>query len=263
MNESWMRMDINKYLQRINLTEPITNDLASLRKLQETHLLHVPFENLDVIYKEPIYLNVPRIYDKIVTRHRGGFCYEVNGLFHWALTELGFRATLGSATVWRQDGYWAKEDTHMVIFVEIAGVTYLTDVGFGDANYQSILIHGKEQTDVSGTYQVVLKDNGWYQLTRKNEHGEWIPLYRFRKEAKEFRDFHEGIVFNQVSTGSSFTKHKLTTLATSTGRITLRDYDLTIRENGVVTKKEVNEAERINLLKDTFQLNLAELSNEE
>ena len=74
----------------------------NLSELQNLHLQHIPFENLDVIRKIPIYLNLKTIYEKIVVHHRGGYCYEVNGLFHALLCELGYDAHLVSATVLRQ-----------------------------------------------------------------------------------------------------------------------------------------------------------------
>ena len=70
---------------------------------------HMPFENLDVIRKVPIYLNLQRIYEKIVSRKRGGYCYELNGLFNWLLTELGYDAHLIAATVRRPTGNGQKQ----------------------------------------------------------------------------------------------------------------------------------------------------------
>jgi N-hydroxyarylamine O-acetyltransferase len=49
-------------------------------------------------------LDTDALFDKIVRRRRGGFCYELNGLFAALLRELGFDATLKSAKVFRPDG---------------------------------------------------------------------------------------------------------------------------------------------------------------
>ena len=88
-------MDHINYLKRFqasDLTEPSFEHLA---ELQFRHMQHVPFENLDVIRRVPIYLNLLTIYEKLVTARRGGYCYELNGLFHWLLNMrlyLGMRA---------------------------------------------------------------------------------------------------------------------------------------------------------------------------
>lgn len=248
-------MDIQAYLKRIKASENINLDLESLRKLQQAHLFHVPFENLDVMRREPIYLNIEHMYKKIVESNRGGYCYEVNGLFHWALSALGFNASLGSATVRRPQGYWAKEDTHMIIFVKIENAIYLTDVGFGDSNYHSIPLDGSEQADASGTYKVIEADETWYHLTRQNEE-DWTPLYRFQLKEKRLIDFHEGIVFNQVSPGSSFTHHDLVTKATPTGRITLRDQTLITKENGIIEKADLTDKEKAQVLLNTFNIQI-------
>src|SRR5690625_6632327 len=87
----------------------------------------IPFENLDVGRKIPIYLNLETIYEKVVQQKRGGFCYEVNGLFHWLLVTLGFQAQLVAATVKRPSGVWAKTDTHVGIIVELNDKQYLVD----------------------------------------------------------------------------------------------------------------------------------------
>src|SRR5690625_2919330 len=94
-------MKINNYLHRIGLTNVKENNLETLKLLQMNHLLHVPFENLDVIHHVPIPLNIETYYKKIVTNHRGGFCYELNGLFNWLLQQLQYNCYLVAATVLR------------------------------------------------------------------------------------------------------------------------------------------------------------------
>ena len=84
---------LKPYLERIGLDLPLAADAESLRRLQMAHLLHVPFENLDIALGRPIRLGLTTLYDKIVTHRRGGFCYELNGLFAWLLDDLGFEVT--------------------------------------------------------------------------------------------------------------------------------------------------------------------------
>ena len=112
-------MDIELYLKRFHALSLKEVSLQNLGALQNLHLHHIPFENLDVIRHVPIYLNLKTIYEKIVGQHRGGYCYEVNGLFHALLCELGYDAHLISGTVLRQPGKWAKPDTHAAILVNL------------------------------------------------------------------------------------------------------------------------------------------------
>src|SRR5512145_3494995 len=92
-------MDVEAYLARIGYDGPLAVDPQVLRDLHRAHLLAVPFENLDIHHGRRIELGLDSIYDEIVRRRRGGFCYELNGLFAWLLERLGFELQRHSARV--------------------------------------------------------------------------------------------------------------------------------------------------------------------
>src|SRR5919109_1202974 len=102
-------MNIQAYLDRIGYRGPLEPTAETLRALHVAHLLGVPFENLNIGMGWPIVLDEAALFDKIVVRRRGGFCYELNGLFAALLRELGFDVTLLSAGVARQDGGFGPE----------------------------------------------------------------------------------------------------------------------------------------------------------
>ena len=93
-------MNLEAYLKRINYSGDLTPSITILKQLQKTHLLNVPFENLDIHYGHPIELDLDKIYHKIVVRKRGGFCYELNGLFQNMLNIIGFDSKIISARVY-------------------------------------------------------------------------------------------------------------------------------------------------------------------
>lgn len=238
------------YLNRFHAN--LTNEISynSLKELQFLHMQHVPFENLDVIRRTPIYLNLERIYEKVVTRKRGGYCYELNGLFHWLLKELGYQANLVAATVQKPDGSWAKADTHAAIVVEL-DQAYLMDVGFGDSTLSPIPLDGTAHTDHSGTYWVTHNSDNFYELNRQTgEHNR--VLYKFSRVYKQLLDFHEGCVYNQVSKKSTFTHDDLITRATTNGRITLSGMQLSRTVNGKKDKTELTEEEKQHVLVTQF-----------
>lgn len=247
-------MDATSYLKRFNAYPIEERFLQDLARLQSLHMQHIPFENLDVIRKVPIYLNLESIYEKIVNQRRGGYCYELNGLFHWLLQELGFDAKLVSATVLKPDGTAAKADTHAAILVEL-DAPYLLDVGFGDSTISPIPLGGERHTDHSGTYKIEAYDETLYNLIREEDGKERI-LYRFGTEEKQLSNFHEGCVFNQVSEESSFTHDDLVTRATDDGRITLSGLQLTRSENGEKHKTELSAEEKKKILKSEFGIEL-------
>jgi len=92
----------------------------------------VPFENLDIHLKRPIVLEDNALFDKIVTRKRGGFCYELNGLFAALLRALGFDVVMLSAGVANPEREFGPDFDHMALLVTLEQ-SWLADVGFGDS----------------------------------------------------------------------------------------------------------------------------------
>src|SRR5688572_15967516 len=104
-------INVDAYLERIGLRRDELSVAAdSLCRLQHSHLLAVPFENLDIHWKRPITIDVARFYEKIVEQKRGGFCYELNGLFNELLRSLGFTTRLISARVFNGKAHGPEYD---------------------------------------------------------------------------------------------------------------------------------------------------------
>ena len=90
---------VEKYLKRIKFDKTPKPDLDTLKELHQAHLLNIPFENLDIHLKKEISTDSGRLFDKIVNNSRGGFSYELNGLFNELLVSLGYETTIVSARV--------------------------------------------------------------------------------------------------------------------------------------------------------------------
>jgi len=110
-------MDTNAYLERIGYRGGTRPNSDVLSRLHRKHLLSTPFENLDIRLGRPIVLSRKAFYDKIIERHRGGFCYELNGLFATLRDELGFRVSMLSARVARKSGGLILDFDHMTLLV--------------------------------------------------------------------------------------------------------------------------------------------------
>src|SRR5712671_3170173 len=121
-------MDFHAYLQRINYAGSLAPDNETLRLLHLAHLRTVPFENLSIHTNDAIVLDDDALFEKIVVRRRGGFCYELNGLFAALLRELGFEVELVSAQVARTDGGFSPDFDHMALLV-VRDERWLADVG--------------------------------------------------------------------------------------------------------------------------------------
>ncbi|MEM7502529.1 MAG: arylamine N-acetyltransferase [Pseudomonadota bacterium] len=126
-------MKLSKYLDRIGFSGNASPTVASLTELMRAHTLGVPFENLDVQLGRALTTSVDTAYSKIVETGRGGWCYEQNGLFGWALTQIGFAVTRLSAAVRLEERGDIALNNHLTLLVQCddGATDYLVDVGFG------------------------------------------------------------------------------------------------------------------------------------
>jgi N-hydroxyarylamine O-acetyltransferase len=240
-------MNISKYLERIQIYKIQEPSYSFLSKLQLQHLLTVPFENLDIHEGKKIVLDESLLYEKIVSRGRGGFCYELNGLFCRLLRTVGFTAQIVSARVYMPArNLFSPEFDHMAILVDIED-SYLVDVGFGDTFRRPIAMPDGAVEDVSGKYQI-RSDKDQFVL-EKLQSDNWQPVYSFTIQPKAISDFEEMCSFNQTSPESHFTQQLICTIATETGRISLSDDYLTVTDGNTKRKIKVKSSEdfRLNL----------------
>ena len=120
-------MNIQAYLDRLDYHGSREPTATTLRALHVAHMLAVPFENLNIGMGWPIVLDQDALFEKIVLRRRGGFCYELNGLFAALLHALGFDVTLLSAGVARTGGGFGPDFDHMTLLVATDDRRPMTD----------------------------------------------------------------------------------------------------------------------------------------
>jgi N-hydroxyarylamine O-acetyltransferase len=220
-------MNIKAYLERINYRGSRAPTAQTLRELQVAHLLAVPFENLSIHANEPIVLDDNALFDKVVVRRRGGFCYELNGLFAALLRSLGFKVEMLSASVANAEGSFGPDFDHMTLAVTLEE-RWLADVGFGDSFREPLLLDERlEQVQGERAYEIIEDDA--HLVLRQREDGErkvegkggWKNQYRFSLQPYSYADYAEMCVYHQTSPQSHFTKARVCTRATPEGRITL------------------------------------------
>ncbi len=222
------------YLQRLNYTGPLQPGARTLRALHLAHLQTVPFENLDIILGRPILLDEAALYRKIVERRRGGFCYELNGLFAALLQALGFDVTLLSARVARAEGGFGPEFDHLALLVQLEE-RWLADVGFGESFREPLrLDEPGEQVQSSGRYRLSREGDDW--IYWENDQAQ----YQFRLQPRLLSDFAAMCHYHQSSPQSHFTRRRVCSLATPQGRVTFSDGSLIITTNGQRYERELS-----------------------
>jgi N-hydroxyarylamine O-acetyltransferase len=246
-------MDIATYLQRIGYGGAVTATAETLAALQKSHLLTVPFENLDVHLGKPLNLDTAALFTKIVEQRRGGFCYELNGLLAEVLRQLGFQVSLLSAQVARKQGEFGEEFDHLVLLVHL-DEDWLVDVGFGKSSLEPLSLSRKS----SGSYRLTQEGKYWQVQSLKKDH--WKTQFRFTTEPHQFSEFHRMCVYHQTSPDSRFTQRRLCSRATLEGRITLVDQRLIVtrwgdrQERRLTTEPEYRQA-----LADYFWIKIPEM----
>jgi N-hydroxyarylamine O-acetyltransferase len=248
-------MNVEKYLERIGCQSGLEPTLEMLSELQTLHMQAVPFEDLNIHHNLPIVLKEDHLYKKIVKEKRGGFCYELNGLFAWMLGEVGFKAEKLSASVINDKGVFGPAFDHMALLVHL-DEDYLVDVGFGDSFQKPLRFNERgEQNHGSMSYQIA-KDGDTYILLEQDNrdaHPTMQPQYRFDLQPRGLNDYQERCDFFQYSPESSFRKKTRCSRATPDGRITIFGSRLIVTKNNVKEEKELGSEEEIaQALKEHF-----------
>jgi N-hydroxyarylamine O-acetyltransferase len=252
-------MEKEKYFERIGYRGSTEPTIEVLKALQKCHLLSVPFENLDIHYKIPIELNPPDIFEKIVVKQRGGFCYELNCVFYELLSSIGFNVKMISARVFDlEQQIFSPEFDHLAIIARIGSTDYLADVGFGEFAFSPLKSEPDAiQNDERGNFMIEKYDDLYYNVTKRTREN-WTPEYMFTLEKRDLNEFREMCHYNQTSPLSHFTQNKFCSLATENGRITVTANKVKITEGNAITELAVsNEEEFLNALEKYFQIRLS------
>jgi N-hydroxyarylamine O-acetyltransferase len=226
---------VEAYLERIGADRPAVLDGPALGVLHRAHLRTVPFENLSLHLGERVSLAPDDLVEKIVTRRRGGFCYELNGGFALLLRALGAEVELAAAAVFDGDALGPPFD-HLALVVRLPdGSRWLVDVGFGDHSvYPLDLADGREQADPSGRFQVVQTAGGDLDVLRDGK-----PQYRLEPRPRRLSDFGPTCWYQQTSPSSHFTRSTICSRLTDTGRISLSGRTLIRTEDGTRTEEQL------------------------
>lgn len=232
-------MDTAAYLRRIEHHGGVRADLDTLCALTRGHLMTVPFENLDIHLGQPIELDLERFYRKIVNRRRGGFCYELNGLFAQLLRELGFHVQLLSARVERANGELGPPGDHLALKVFVAGQPYLVDVGFGDSPRAPMKLEPGAVVRERGLEFRLRNARGGLRFEAQGEGGR-RKAYELGTRPRALSFFQPMNDFHQRSPMSFFTQQRLCTMPTPEGRTSLYGETLSVYDGQSTTDHRVD-----------------------
>ena len=248
-------MNTNLYLERIGMRpEDVSHTYEFLKALQQNHICTVPYENLDILNETPIDLSQEALFDKIVTHHRGGYCFELNGAIAHLLKELGFATKCYFARFLKGENEIPVR-RHRVVVTECEGARYVVEVGIGIEAPRDplLLVEDVEQVCSNGTFRFS-KDAflGWV-LQEKIE-GEWMPYYSFTEEEQLDIDFIQPSFYCEKHPASPFNKSPMVAMKTPNGRRAINDHDYKVFEDGelIHIEENVTDARLYEILKSDF-----------
>jgi N-hydroxyarylamine O-acetyltransferase len=239
---------LDAYLARIGYTGPRTPSVETLQALHHAHFYNVPFENLDVVLKRPIRLDPASLTQKIVVGRRGGYCFESNALFMYALQALGFTVSaLAARVLWERVDPAPPARSHMLLMVELEEGFYLADVAFGGQTPPQPLklVAGLEQATTHEPYRLRRTEEGELDL-QAHMAGQWGTLYRFTLHPQLPVDFEYANWFVSTHPDSFFVNNVIAVMPSEGCRYTLFNREFRTRwPDGRVEELRLDDVESV------------------
>lgn len=245
---------LENYFNRIGYHDVAKADIVTVTEMMRCQLFTVPFENLDVQAGKIVSLIPEKIVEKILGRDRGGYCYEVNGIFAMALQALGIPYQFVAA---RPMFYPVKRPkTHMAIVLKVNNEKWLCDLGFGSYGIRAPMRMNLLDVEVK-------QDFDTFMLSKTSEHeyllkalieGEWASQYAFDLSPQDWIDFVPANYLNSTHPGAVFVQKLLIVLHDQMGRKILFGDMLKTVENGRVQKQTIAPEDYASILSDKFGL---------
>ncbi|MGW6706709.1 arylamine N-acetyltransferase family protein [Streptomyces sp. NPDC054956] len=253
---------IAAYARRIGVEAPLEPTPDCLRRLHEAHLYNVPFENFSMHGNAERGLDEEALHEAIVDRGRGGICFETGRMMQWLFDACGFDygIRLASGT----DPYRTPA-THQVFVVSFGEERWLFDIGYGARGPRGplLLADGEECAHPALSTRVRLESGPgapvWTVSIKEHatNSAEWQDIYRFVDAPVDAVDLEMAHFYTTASPNSLLNRHKVASIPTPTGRISVRDGNLTIVRDGSSSTLSAEDEEQLQeLLVRHFKLTI-------
>jgi len=250
-------MRLQHYLDRIKYAGNVEPSFATLAALQEAHVCSVAFENLDVQLGRPLSICIEEAYEKIVVNSRGGWCYEQNGLFGWALSEVGFDVSRIAASVMRDQRRKASEASHLCLLVTSpkSKTKYLADVGFGGSMIRPIALMEDQHHQPPFKLGLERLDDRYWRFWESLGDGKFT--FDFTEEPACESSLAEKSAFLQTDSSSGFVLNLVAQLRSRDRHCMLRGRVFSEAKQGAIKSKTVDSPEAlVSILSSKFHLDV-------
>jgi N-hydroxyarylamine O-acetyltransferase len=257
-----MSIDLDAYCRRIGYTGERVPTIDTLRAVHQYHPQAIAFENLDPLLKRIVHLDAASLAQKMLTDARGGYCFEQNLLFGYALDALGFKVRwLTGRTRWGAAKDAVKPRTHMLLLVEAEGRSFLADVGFGANTLTGPLLLDSRDEQPTPHERFLLVEAGEQLIMQVKVRNAWSDLYGFDLSEQLLPDLETGNWYASTHPSSRFVNELMVTRAEPNHRYALHNNELSVhRRNGETEKQTLRSVPELrDALTDLFKLRLAGL----
>lgn len=246
-----MGINVERYLDFLNISDVSGDRLALLKKIQRKHLECVPFENFDIHMFGELDLSVDKLYEKIVVKRRGGICYELNYLLYNLLVELRYDVSILAGQVLEE----GTEYDHLLLIVAIGAGRYLVDVGFGDNFLEPLLFEcDVVQRDLKGRFRLIKCNNVHYCLEHEVAN-KYRRAYRFTIKKRYIDEFVDRMNWFCESDESLFARRLFCSIERMDGRVSMNADKIVTTLYDTRTEQAVTDFEDFKRnLRDEFQL---------
>ena len=235
-----MTFNTEAYLSRIGMEQAVPIDVAGLVSLHMAQAYSIPFENLDILLGRGIDISPDAVFTKLVDGKRGGYCFELNGLFIEALKTFGFEVRPLLARVHISGEPTAR--THKICLVSFGEQKWLADVGFGANGLRApIPLSSGFKSEQDGQTLRLVDDDTFGMMMQCQSAKGWLDLYSFDLGHVTPADVEMGNHYTSTHEKSIFTSMPMVTKPTMGGRVTLRQDNLRIEGGKTVVDKKITK----------------------
>ncbi|MEZ5292804.1 MAG: arylamine N-acetyltransferase [Vicinamibacterales bacterium] len=242
---------LGAYLARVGYDGSRAPAYETLRAIHRAHLHAIAYENLDIHLGRPMPLDRGAAFHKLVDERRGGWCYEMNGVFGWVLESLGYDVRYVAGAAGRATSGDTALDNHLVLIVTLDR-PYVVDVGFGDGFLDPLPL--EPGTYRQGIFEFRLsRDGEWWRMHNHAYGG--ADSFDFTLAPRDYASFAAKCHELQTSPDSGFVKTTVCERFTPDGLVTLRS--ATLREvtaDGARDRVLGDAGEYARVLRDCFDL---------
>lgn len=270
-------MDLERYFARIGIAGPMTPDAAGLTRMQSAHRRAIGFENLDVMLDQGIRIDSASVFDKLVLRGRGGYCFEQNRLYADAIAALGLevRPLLARVRLGLPEDM-VPPRTHVCLLVTIEGQGWIADAGFGGSDLAPMRLEDGATAETA--------DGAHHRLSRIGERGvlggewlleragtpaatdgraavhlDWQPQYTFDLSEVAADDLEQGNHWTSTRPGTRFTTLHVVSIPQAAGFASMVERELTVYSpQGVERRTITDAADYARTLCEVFRIELGE-----